>query len=341
MFELVLFLSSLTLSSLITWYVLKNAARLNLIQEINHRSSHIQPTPGGGGIGFVLTTSLFTLLILNNESYMLLVQIILALVLALLGFLDDQHHLPVRVRFFMQFFVLIALLLIIDELPEFRLFVVDFSGYLLSFLALILGLWWLNLFNFMDGIDGLAVSQALYMFVATAGIAFYTNPDVLSSVYFLWIVVVSGALTGFLVFNLPPASIFMGDVGSLWLGFVIFSFALITIQSGLLAYEPWIIAGALFVSDATVTLIIRMIKKEPWREGHRNHAYQRLSRLWRSHRAVLLLAMAINILWLLPLAIFSVLWVEYSGVIAFIAYLPVIAGCVIINIGQISQKTGD
>jgi Fuc2NAc and GlcNAc transferase len=191
----------------------------------------------------------------------------------------------------------------------------------------------------MDGTDGIATTQGVFMLSVAAIIGGYSNHEMLASDVFIWMIAIIGALGGFLFLNWPPAKIFMGDAGSLWLGFVIFSTALSTIQSGWLAYEQWIILGALFVCDASVTLIIRMIKREHWREGHRNHAYQRLARLWGSHRSILLLALSINLFWILPMTILSVYWSQWSGIIAFVAYLPILIGCVVVNTGSLSQKT--
>ncbi len=337
MLPVYLIITSGIFSFLVTYVVIRYAAKFNLFQEVNHRSSHIKPTPGGGGIGFVIASSITYLsanLPLNLEISSF---IILALILSVLGYVDDKKHLPVRVRFITQFLVLACGIYFIGSLPEFRLFIIDFSGIALSLLAMILGLWWLNLFNFMDGTDGIAASQALIMLVLALLLGWYQHDGFASTSIFLWMLIICGALVGFLLLNFPPAKIFMGDTGSLWLGFVLFSTALLTIKDGWLAYEPWIIMGALFVTDATVTLMIRMIKRESWREGHRDHAYQRLSRYWGGHLPVLLFVIAVNLFWLAPLAWLTIQLPDISGVIAFISYIPIILGCIWVSTGRISQ----
>jgi Fuc2NAc and GlcNAc transferase len=110
---------------------------------------------------------------------------------------------------------------------------------------------------------------------------------------------------GFLAWNWPPAKIFMGDVGSGFLGFALASLGLFASQRSGVPLAVWMILNGIFLVDATVTLLRRMLRGERWLEPHRLHAYQHLSRRWKSHLRVTVSVVAINIIWLLPWAWFA------------------------------------
>ena len=196
-------------------------------------------------------------------------------------------------------------------------------GILAGVLALIVAVYWINLFNFMDGIDGIAGSQAIFMCSAAAVLMLRHSPDAASTLPFWMLLAVAAATAGFLVLNWPPAKIFMGDAGSTYLGFMIVFLGLLTISAGWVSLAQWSILAAAFVTDATVTLIRRLMGHERVFEAHRRHAYQHLSRRWKSHRLVTSGYIAINLLWLLPLSWLSTIpgwmWLALA-----LAYLPLI-----------------
>ncbi len=331
-------------SVMLSWLVVNGVARLaerwRLVQSPNHRSSHAQPTPNGGGLGIVVASGVAgTWLALGglNEFWIVL---ILSLPLAVIGLIDDIRHLPARIRFVVQIVVVAGLLALLGRLPPLMLFPgMSLDGLLLSAMLLLIGVWWINLFNFMDGIDGLAGAQAIFMLVMSAGLAAWMQPEVVSSPVWLLAACMAAATLGFLILNWPPARIFMGDVGSTWLAFMILAFALLSIQAGWLSYTPWIILAAVFVADATVTLITRMLRRERWYEAHRSHAYQRLSRRWygernAGHRAVTLLVLIIDLLWLAPLAWASFVWPQWSVAWLALAYGPLVFGVILLGAGK-------
>ena len=150
---------------------------------------------------------------------------------------------------------------------------------------------------------------------------------------------VAAATVGFLLLNWPPAKIFMGDTGSTWLGFMIFALALLTIQSGWSNYAVWLVLGAVFVSDATVTLLTRMARGERWHEPHCNHAYQRLARRWQGkrnagHLSVTLLVAMVNLLWLAPIAWACGRWPQWMPGFVFVAYAPLVVGALVLKAGK-------
>ncbi len=335
-----------------SYAVVRLAPRMGLVHEPNDRSSHGVMVPHGGGLGIVLAGSIAGSWLMG-ETLKISMVVGLALPLALVGLLDDIRHVSAGIRFALQGSVVAALLWLMGPLPEMALTHPQggegllIGGWLLPGLLFFAGLWWVNLFNFMDGIDGIAGVQAVSMLGVAAALALFAQPDVIhSAVWWLMLCVVSATL-GFLLLNWPPARIFMGDVGSTWLAFVIFALALLSIQSGWLSYAAWAILAALFVSDATVTLLTRMARGERWYEAHRSHAYQRLSRRLfiegvldesarrtMAHRRVTLGVLVVNLLWLAPLAFASMQWAQWSWWLVGVAYLPLVAGAWLLRAGR-------
>jgi Fuc2NAc and GlcNAc transferase len=339
------------LSAVISWgaavMVLRRAFRLSLVQLPNHRSSHIQPTPNGGGLGIVLGGTIAGIWLSWGQSLNLWTVIGLALPLAIVGLLDDIRHLPARVRFVVHVAVCGGLLIALGSVPAISLTPallsggsgVEVAGWFLSALLLLAGVWWINLFNFMDGIDGIAGAQAVFMLVAAASLAWWAHSGAMANPVWVLMLCVAAATIGFLLLNLPPARIFMGDVGSTWLAFMIFAFALFTIQTSWLSYAVWLVLAAVFVADTVVTLLTRMARGERWHEAHRSHAYQRLSRRWHGarhigHRSVTLLVAAIDLLWLAPLAWACVRWPQWAQGFVMLAYMPLAAGVLLLGAGR-------
>jgi Fuc2NAc and GlcNAc transferase len=172
-------------------------------------------------------------------------------------------------------------------------------GYIGVGATVIAGLWLINLYNFMDGIDGLAASQAIFIFVSAAIFCVLEGADAQA-----WaLAILAASVGGFLVFNWQPARLFMGDSGSGFLGLMVALMAIATTPP--LNLWPWAILVTLFVADATVTVARRILRGEKWYEGHNLHAYQHLSRRWKSHRAATACYMAVNIVFVFPLAVLA------------------------------------
>jgi Fuc2NAc and GlcNAc transferase len=172
--------------------------------------------------------------------------------------------------------------------------------YLLLPLAVLAIVWGTNLFNFMDGIDGIAAAEGLFIAGAGGALLAGTAPAVTAA---LW--VIAAACAGFLVWNWSPARIFMGDVGSGFFGFLLAAIAALTATQGLLPIPVWAILWGTFIADTGVTLVRRMLRGEQWWSAHRSHAYQRLSRRFGSHGKSALLYSGINVLLLAPAAILA------------------------------------
>jgi Fuc2NAc and GlcNAc transferase len=300
------------------------ASTIGLVDKPNKRSSHITPTPSGGGVGFALGGSLAMFLVPHTDSELWLV-IALAGLIAAVGLRDDIRHVRRRVRFIVQVGGIATLLILLGFVEK--------SDPHVSVVLLLAGVWWINLFNFMDGIDGIAATQALFMLLSAATLALWRHPDVTSSAEWSWMLVIVAAVVGFLAFNWPPASIFMGDVGSTWLPFVIFALGLASWRDMWLPSHTWLILGGIFVADSTATLLRRAVRGDRWWEPHRSHAYQQLVKRWTVHRRVTLLAVAVNIMWVAPFAVASVVWPDSGWYIAVFAYVPLVIGAFMLGAG--------
>lgn len=315
-------------SWLITALVRRYAVSCNLVHEPNHRSSHTKIIPHGGGLGIVASCLLISVWLVwtGQLEYTSFWGVIgLFLLVAMVGLLDDMYHLPAALRLSIQSSVCLVLFLGLSRLPLPDIpNILIFPFWLTVTIVVFAGTWWINLFNFMDGIDGLAAIQAIFMLAAAAVLSaeFYTEAS--TTAVWLWMVCLAAATLGFLIHNWAPAKIFMGDVGSTFLAFMILFFALLTLSIGWLNYQAWAILAAVFTTDATITLLRRILGGQNWLEAHRSHAYQILSRRWQSHQKVTLLVLAINLVWLFPLALLCSIYPLESWWWLAIAYTPLI-----------------
>lgn len=342
---LILLSAALLISGLVTALTLRFASGLGLIQEPNQRSSHDVPTPGGGGVGMAVAGVASGIWMASYSAQPLTwVPIsIAAAVLAFVGFRDDIAPVAARVRFLVQIGVCAALLIALSPLTPITLpggWVL--SGALLLAPLLFASIWWVNLFNFMDGVDGLASVQALFMALTSAVLIAMNDPAALGHPGWLWNLALIGAIAGFLPFNWPPARIFMGDVGSTFLAFSLFALAVMSVTAGWMNMTTWLILAAVFVSDATITLVRRIVAGERWMQAHRSHAYQHLSRRWqgpekRGHLRVACAVLAVDIIWLAPLAGASVAWPQWQWGFTLMAYAPLLA--IVISVGAGRSET--
>lgn len=290
------------LTGLARWYAIKRA----VVDIPNERSSHQKPTVRGGGISIVLVTLLATAGLAYQGT--LPANIAWAIeggwLVALIGWLDDHRHVSARWRALCHFIAAAWAVYWLGGVSE-----VAFGDWVLQlgwvgdFLAVLAIVWLLNLFNFMDGIDGIAGMEGAFVALVGGGLLWFSGNGGLAAVGFA---LAAGCL-GFLVWNWPPAKIFMGDVGSGTIGFLLAVLALAGEKTAQLPALLWVIILALFVWDATFTLIMRVMAGERWYAAHRSHAYQRLTQLGWTHKAVTSFAFSANVLLILPLS-----WIAWS-----------------------------
>lgn len=324
-----IFLWFLLLTSAVSWgltgFLRRYALARNLIDVPNERSSHSTPTPRGGGVAIV--TAFLAALPLLNRFDLLANPVCLALwgagcAVAVTGFLDDHGHIAARWRLLVHFGAAAWGLYWLGGFPPVSAFgySLDLGWFGYAFAAVYV-VWLLNLYNFMDGIDGLAGIEAITVCCGGALMVWLVAPD---STAWMLPVLLASAVLGFLVWNFPPARIFMGDVGSGFLGIIL---ALLSVQAARI--EPrllwvWLILLGVFIVDATVTLCRRVLRGEKFYEAHHSHAYQYASRIIGAHQPVTLAIGAINVFWLMPVAGLVALE-KLDGIVGLmVAYLPLL-----------------
>lgn len=300
----ILLLLAFVAATLLTGAVRALAPRLSLLDRPNERSLHVKPTPRGGGIGIVLAfLALVGALVLSYEIPRGLGWAMAsgAGIVAVLGLLDDRFTLPNTLRMPIWFAAAAGAVWLAGGLPRLDLGLVTVSlGLLGPVLATIAVVWMTNLYNFMDGIDGLAGSQGVVAAAAGGWLLLRAGAPGLALVSFG----LAAACLGFLVWNWPPSRVFMGDVGSGTLGFVFAVLALASENAGAVPILAWGILLAPFLVDATFTVARRILRGEPFYKPHRSHAYQRLVLGGRSHRSVTLAFVGLDLA-LVPLAHFA------------------------------------
>jgi len=324
------------ISAIATRQLVANSHRLSTLDIPNERSSHLTPTPRGGGIAFVATSLIgFLLLLFNNtlDHAHLLALCIAGIVVALAGYLDDRQKISgATIRLVLHAISAIVLIVGIGFPSQILLFDQTINtGIIGSILGVIYLMWLLNLFNFMDGTDGIAASEAIFVCVAGAILNYHTLSDINFSAASI---ILAASTFGFLIYNWSPAKIFMGDVGSGYLGIVVGGFSLMAAKQQHELLLVWIILLAVFVSDATITLIRRLLQKQKPHVAHRSHAYQHLAIRFNSHSKVALVVLAVNVAWLFPIA-FLVANKQLAGTTGVvIAYIPLLLAALILNAGK-------
>lgn len=281
----------------------KFAISKNIIDIPNERSAHITPKPRGGGIAFVggfllLLPVLVFLNWVNTETvYSLLIS---GLLISSTGFYDDYKTISVKTRMFVHVLGAFIVLYLMHGMPNFMILNWQIpTGFVVNVLGVFYLTWLVNLYNFMDGIDAIASVEALSVCIGMSVIYFLTNNEILAILPLL----LAAAVAGFLYWNRPPAKIFMGDVGSCFLGLC---FGVLSIQATSVDknfFWSWIILLGVFIIDTSFTLCFRLIKGEQVFKPHCSHSYQKVARKLDSHILVTLLVLIINILWLYPWAI--------------------------------------
>ena len=235
------------------------------LDEPNHRSLHTHLTPRTGGVAMM--AGVLSAWTLTEMPWLWIVSVVLLLVISLV---DDVRGLPVRWRLLAQLIINAGITWVV--LPD--------SPWWLQSLIVLALTWMINLYNFMDGSDGLAGGMALFGFASYAVAAVLGNDMQIAALS----AAVAAASLAFLLFNFHPARIFLGDGGSVPLGFLAGAIGLFGWRNALWpAWFPLLVFSP-FIVDASVTLCKRLLRGEKVWQAHRNHYYQRLIQLGWSHR---------------------------------------------------------
>ena len=314
------FLLSLSLTAYLRHYALAK----NIMDVPNHRSSHEVPTPRGGGVAFIVSFLFAIPFVSDFNPFISSVCIALVgsgLSVAIIGFWDDRKPVAARWRLLGHFGASIFALYCLGGLPSLVLGSFIFpAGYLLNGLAIFYLVWLLNLYNFMDGIDGIAGIEAISVSLSGAFLYYLMGDYSLMGLP----LALAAAVAGFLWWNFPAARIFMGDAGSGFLGLIL---GILSIQAAIVhaqLFWCWLILLGVFIVDSTLTLLCRLQRGCKVYEAHRSHAYQRALCYFNGHVGVTVGVLIINVVWLLPLAIFVAMGYVAGLTGVIIAYIPLI-----------------
>lgn len=323
-------------SYVITMHIRKFALCRNIVDVPNHRSAHVNPTPRGGGGAIFLTFLIFSLLSYFLFGFIespLIIVLLCSTLVALIGWLDDHGHVVFYQRLFIHLLAATLLVYKLGAVSQLQLGNVNvelgIAGYFITIITLI---WLLNLYNFMDGINGLAGAEAVSVSLGMAILLGSVGDG--STLFFLWLIIAVASL-GFLIWNFPKAKIFMGDIGSGFLGFTIGALLLLSaLEQPTLLWCGFILLGV-FITDATITLVKRALTKQVIYEAHSTHAYQHAARFFKSHTKVTCFVILINVFWLFPIA-YIVNLGYLSGLFGLIlAYIPLVYFACKFKAGQI------
>ncbi len=283
-----IYLILLLVSFSLTYFIKEYAIKKSLVATVNERSSHTVPTPHGGGIALVITwfLGLLYLYFTDDIDLNLFYALLVGIVISLVSFFDDIYELSAKLRLIVQSFVSLGGLYFLGGFESLDFFVFSIENQIVTnIFAFFMIIWFINLYNFLDGINGYAGSEAI--FLSLAGFILFNGNHFIVSIV---------AVLGFLYWNWNKAKIFMGDVGSTLLGYNIAVFTIYYSNQTSENFWIWIILFSLFWFDATVTLIRRKLNGEKLSQAHKKHAYQRLTQVGWSHYKVTNYSVVVNII---------------------------------------------
>lgn len=294
MIYIVLFLLSLVLT-----YGVKLLAHKKSIMDIpNERSSHAIPIPRGGGVAILIVFYIGLIYFKESMDSRLFHALFCAIPIAMVGFIDDVLTLSSKTRLLVQSISALGALYFLGGVHSIDFILFELDGIWLNVIAFIAMIWLTNLYNFLDGIDGYAGTQAV---VVGLGLFVLLNQP-------LGLVIVAASL-GFLLFNWHKASIFMGDVGSATLGFIFAVFVFSDTDEGNIYI--WLVLLSLFWFDATLTLIQRFLNRENITHAHKKHLYQRLVQSGWRHDKVVWFSLVFNLIFIVLLYFIEDVWIVF------------------------------
>ena len=284
---------SFLLTGLATWY----SRRQGLIDHPGERHSHVEATPTGGGAGLLMAFVAAAWIpgVAGYPDFWNFPVLPGVVVLVALGWWDDHRPLSAKLRFAVQLTVSIALVWSLSREGW-------SMNWWLAAMFVLFTAWMINLYNFMDGSNGMPGTQAVFGGLVLALLFIHAgDPDS------AWLALMIAACSaGFLPWNLGKARVFMGDVGSLALGYLFAALLLYGVVSGAFSLPVGLLVMSVFLVDSTLTLLLRVLKGERWYNAHRQHLYQRLIARGWAHGRVLLVYQAVNLMLVLPAIVFGV-----------------------------------
>lgn len=334
-----LLLALAAISFFLTAALRRYALAKSLMDIPNARSSHTVSTPRGGGVAivfcFLVAIPVLVYMGLIPEIRLAISFVGAGLVVAVVGFMDDHGHIAARWRLLAHFIAAGWGLYWLGGLPSLVIFGFALDlGLVGNVLAVFYLVWLLNLYNFMDGIDGIASIEAISVCIGATALFLLTGGAVNDSATMLPLLLAFSVI-GFLLWNFPPAKIFMGDAGSGFLGIILGLLSIHAAHAAPDLFWGWLILLGVFIVDATFTLMRRLLRGDKVYEAHRSHAYQYASRCYGRHRPVTIAVLIVNLCWLFPLAYMAVMGVVDGVSALLIAYIPLVCLAVYFHAGEL------
>lgn len=326
-FTLILLGAIFVFSFLFTMVYRCFALRLALFDLPNARSSHSIPTPRGGGFAIALAVLLVAPVWFGSGyasiSTKLCAVFVVGAWFAFIGWLDDLGvFVSTLPRLGAQFVGAALALYMLSGVPPLVLFGVSLDA---SWLGISMGflyvVWIINLYNFMDGINGLAALEAVTVCVGLLIVSWISHWE--PGLSFM-LAAVAAASGGFVLWNFPKSRIFMGDSGSYFLGGTLGTLILAAGWESFDLFWCGLIMLGVFIVDATLTLARRLVRGERLYQAHREHAYQHAARAFGRHAPVTLAVCVINVVWLLPVALLLATEVLPVYIAISVAYAPLL-----------------
>ncbi|MDR2351594.1 MAG: glycosyltransferase family 4 protein [Deltaproteobacteria bacterium] len=306
------------------FFIIKISHKIGLVDIPNNRSFHLKPTPSGGGIAIVL------IILLSNYKYIEICPefFIGGFLIAILGLADDIKPLPVLPRLISQIIVVFGIIYFLPTNQP----IIGIPIQIIKVALFLAGVWFINIYNFMDGIDGLAGGYGnaasvgfLYCIQGNLITVENWNIEIYHQIIYLTI--------AFLIFNWSPAKIFMGDTGSTFLGFTFFSLGARALIFGNYIIYSFLIIMSFFWIDATITLVRRFLRGEKIFKAHKEHAFHKATELF-GHWKVAAFIILTTIFWLNPMAKYTINNVSNAPWLTILAVLPVLFVIVLFNPGS-------
>jgi UDP-N-acetylmuramyl pentapeptide phosphotransferase/UDP-N-acetylglucosamine-1-phosphate transferase len=303
---------AVAMAATMTALVLVYARRRGLVDQPGQRRSHSEPTPRGGGLGIVVVALIGLAIIWPLTPPQMLWLLASVVAVGVVGWIDDHRGLGIVPRLAVQVLAAAVAVVAVAGMAA------GLPFLLLAGLGVVA---FTNVTNFMDGSNGMAALQGVFLGAAGTLIGLASGQPG----WALWCLLIACACLGFLPFNVPRARIFLGDVGSTSLGFCLGLAAVALVAAGAMSFWQAILLASAFLADAGLTLAWRILRRRRWYTAHREHTYQWLIRSGFSHLEVAGFYMAWNLLLVSPLILLGLQRPTWQPALALIAYVSALA----------------
>ncbi|WP_417905214.1 UDP-phosphate alpha-N-acetylglucosaminyltransferase [Candidatus Tisiphia endosymbiont of Micropterix aruncella] len=320
-----LFLLSFIATSFLTWLLISSLPSFGVVDIPDPRRVHSRITPRGGGLAIVIVViiALIAYEYFGAKTLINSIKIVpLLLIISTISFLDDLISIPIFVRLIFHIICsTIAIFLFLSPAVLFHHELPLYIDFVLSIIGLIV---FLNIYNFLDGIDGISGAESIHLSI-TILILCYLKSDIIININFIIMlnIIILACSIGFLIFNWHPAKIFLGDVGSISLGFLLGLCLLLISASSVHLFVASSIASLYYLADGGLTILIRLVNKEKIWQPHLKHFFQKAVRNGKSHREVVSRIIICNIL-LMILSIISLYFPLLSIIFAILVVMVTI-----------------